>query len=140
MGATYEDLEEMCDTLGNKVAEANEKIRGGHGELTGGDLTYIGDLTRALKAVKTIMAMMESEDHSYDAYPGNRSGNGYYQPYYGNSYARGRGARRDSMGRYVRGYSRGEDDAVEQLRDVMESITDERTKKDLEKIISRMEK
>lgn len=142
MNVRYEDLEELCQTLGEKISEANDKIRTASGDLTGGDLEYIDKLTHALKSIKTTMAMMETEGYSHDGgYSGNYSGNhsGNYSRYYpGRSYASGR--RRDSMGRYSRGYSRGEnEEVVEQLRSAMESAPDDKTRQDIQKIISRME-
>lgn len=140
MGARYEDLEEMCQTLGDKISEANEKLRNGNGDLTGGDLSYIDTLSHALKSIKTIMAMEESGYSRDMGYSGDYTGS-YSRRYYdGNSYARGRNARRDSMGRYSRrGYSRGEDDVVDQLRDVMDSATDEKARQEIQKLINKME-
>lgn len=143
MGLRYEDLEEMCHTLGDKISEANEKLRSTRGDLTGGDLTYIDTLSHALKSIKTIMAMEEggySHNMGYSGYSENDGYNGDYSGRYypGSSYARNR--RRDSMGRYSRrGYSRAADDVVEQLRDVMDSSTDERAKQEIQKLISKME-
>ena len=135
MSVRYEDLEEMCQTLGEKISEANEKIRTASGDLTGGDLSYIDSLTHALKSIKTIMAMMDADGHSYDS--------GYsYGRMYPNNYTRGRGynARRDSRGRYSRGYSRGDnDDLVEQLRSLAEDAPDDRTRQDIHKLVSKLE-
>lgn len=58
------------------------------------------------------------------------------------SYARGRGrnARRDSMGRYSsEGYFRSADDMVEQLRDLMEEAPDDNTRREIEKLVRKME-
>lgn len=135
----YEDLEEMCQTLGEKISEANEKIRTASGDITGGDLSYIDSLTHALKSIKTIMAMMDSEGHSYDS---GYSYGGYSGRMYPTNYTRARGnnARRDSRGRYSRGYSRGDnDELVEQLRSLAEDAPDERTRQDIHKLVSRME-
>lgn len=149
MGLRYEDLEELCHTVGDKLTEANEKIRMSNGDLSGGDTEYIDKLTHTLKSIKTIMAMMDAEDGGYSrdggAYNGGYS-NGYSGRYYGGtSYARGRGsnARRDSMGRYSRnrGYSRdGEnEDIVEQLREIMQDTHDEKTRQEFQKFIQKVE-
>lgn len=145
MGIRYEDLEEMCETLSGKISEANDKIRQTSGDLTGGDLEYIDRLTHALKSIKTIMAM-EDGGNSYGSYGnsygnGSYSGNGGYSSRYypGNS---SRGRRRDSMGRYSRrGYSRGDDngEVIEQLQEAMEMAPDEKTRQDIQKIITKME-
>ena len=139
MGVRYEDLEEMCHTLGDKINEANEKLRSASGELTGGDLSYIDTLSHALKSLRTIMAMEES-GYSHDmGYSGDYPAHGgRYYP--GSSYARERNPRRDSMGRYSRrGYSRGGDDVVDQLRDVMDSATDEKARQEIQRLITRLE-
>lgn len=142
MGLKYEDLEELCETVGQKLTEANDKIRMSNGDLTGGDTEYIDRLTHTLKSIKTIMAMMDAEGYSGGyGMSGNygRGGNsGRYYPYY--SGARGRGAKRDSMGRYskVRGYS-GDDDMIEQLHELMEQAPDDRTRQEFQKFISKVE-
>lgn len=136
-----EDLHELCETLSREVGDANEKIRSAGGKMTSGDLEYIDRLTHALKSIKTTIAMMEAEDgesgrympNSYGMY-GNNSYNGGYN---GNSYRRGR----DSMGRYTsrRGYSY-DDGMIEELRSLMESAPDERTKSEFRQLIAKMEK
>ena len=145
MGLKYEDLEELCETLGHKITEANDKIRMSNGDITGGDLEYVDRLTHALKSIKTTMAMMDAEDGGYSRdgmmYGGNYTGGRYG----GSSYARGRGsyAKRDSMGRYSRnrGYSRdGEtEEIVEQLREIMHDTQDEKTRQEFQKFIQKVE-
>ena len=73
---------------------------------------------------------------------GNRGGRGgsYGNSYDDMSYARGRGRKRDSMGRYSsEGYSRDSEEMVEQLRDLMEDAPDEMTRKEFEKFIRKVE-
>ena len=69
--------------------------------------------------------------------------NGGYSGHYYNSYpmgySRARNARRDSMGRYSRGYSRG-DEMAEQVRDLMDKAPDDQTRRDFQRILDRMEK
>lgn len=62
---------------------------------------------------------------------------GYSQePYYrGNSYAR----KRDSMGRYSRGYSRMDDGMVEDLHELMNRAPDMETKREFKKFINKIE-
>ena len=139
MGLKYEDLEELCETLGHKVTEANDKIRMSNGDITGGDLEYVDKLTHALKSVKTTMAMMDAEDgYSRDGY--SRDYGTQYMPsnrkYMGYSNARGRYARRDAMGRY----SRGAEEMIEQVRDLMDKAPDEQTRHDLQRIMERIDK
>lgn len=98
MGELYDDLEEMCETVGREIKESNEKIRAAGGKLTAGDADYIEKLTHSVKSIKTTMAMMDAEGDSYAR--GSRAyGDGY------GSYAR---RRRESM-RYRRAYDDGMD-------------------------------
>ncbi len=88
---------------------------------------------------------------------GNRGGNmvgssnrgGSYDggSYDGMSYARGdgrgrgRNAKRDSMGRYSseRGYSRDGQEMADQLRDLMEDAPDESVRRDIERLLRKVE-
>lgn len=135
-----EMLHELCDTISRELDEANEKIRKAGGKLSAGDIDYIDKLTHSLKSVKTTLAMMEAEDD--DGYSGRMPYNmGYYSRTMdrGNSYARGRNARRDSMGRYSRNYSRDEG-MVEQLREIMEDAPSEHIRQKIQNVIMEMEK
>jgi len=80
---------------------------------------------------------------------GNGNGNGMgggLQPCDDGSYrGRGRGARRDSMGRYSSsGYSRADeiekshDRMVERLKQIMSNTPDERTRRSLDELASEM--
>lgn len=64
----------------------------------------------------------------------------------GGSYARGgrmggsyAGRRRDSMGRYSRGYSRAGEDIADQLRSIMADAHDERIKSEIERVANKVE-
>ena len=133
------DMHETCETLSRELGEANEKIKRAGGKLSSGDLEYLDRLTHAIKSVKTTIAMMEAED-------GGESG--YYMPMYGrsygdrgmrdgNSYAR----RRDSMGRFTsrRGGMSYDDGMVEELRDLMDRAPDEPTRREFQKLITKLE-
>ena len=128
-----EDLHELCETISREIGEANEKIRKSGGKLSGEDLTYLDKLTHTLKSLKTTIAMMEAEDGESGRYSMPHYGS--YN--YGGSYRRGR----DSMGRYTsrRGYSY-DDGMIEELRSLMESAPDERTKSEFRQFIAKMEK
>lgn len=145
------DLHELCETISKEIGEANEKIRNAGGKLTAGDVDYIDKLTHTLKSVKATIAMMEAEDGEYSnrAYPDGmggsyRGGRGtsYRGSYMGNgsSYARGRmNARRDSMGRYSgNGYSR-DDGMVEELRELMQDAPNETIKRDIQRLVDKIE-
>lgn len=146
------DLHETCETLSRELGEANEKIKRAGGKLSAGDLEYIDKLTHALKSVKTTIAMMEAEDDGES---------GYYMPMYGGrsyggrsyadgmsgegrSYARGRSSYargRDSMGRFTsrRGGMSYDDGMVEELRDLMDRAPDEPTRREFQKLITKLE-
>ena len=132
----HEELKKICDTLNKELEHANEKISRAGGSITGDDLSYIDRLTHALKSVKTTIAMVEADDDGES---------GRYMPHYGmygNSYGREESYRRgrDSMGRYTsrRGYSY-DNGMIEELRDLMKSAPDERTKNEFRNFISRIE-
>lgn len=131
-----EDLERLYDTVQKEVSKVNEKLANSGGNLTGSDVSYINELTHTMKSLKTTIAMMEAEDGESGRYsmPHYGYGNSYN---YGGSYRRGR----DSMGRYTsrRGYSY-DDGIIEELRSLMESAPDERTKSEFRQFIAKMEK
>lgn len=151
------ELYELCETIKEEIAEANEKIKKAGGKLSGSDVEYIDKLTHSLKSIKAVLSMMEDdeEDEYSSRYPMSYRGRSYRGGSYryddgmmdeGRSYARdgrGRGsnAQRDSMGRYssrMDGYSR-HGDAVEALREAMESAPDDRTRMEIQRLIEKME-
>lgn len=147
------DLHELCETISREIGESNEKIRSAGGKLNAGDVDYIDKLTHALKSIKATIAMMEDEDgYSSAMHPDVMGGsyarrgysrNGSYRDgnggSYRNSYARGRmNARRDSMGRYSGNYSR-DDGMVEELRSLMEDAPNEAIKRDIQRLVDKLE-
>lgn len=99
------DLHELCETISQEIGEANEKIRNAGGKVSAGDVDYIDKLTHSLKSIKAVIAMTEDDGGSYDdgmggSYRYSRDGGYRRGGSYRGSYARGRNARRDSMGRY----------------------------------------
>ena len=136
------DLHDMCDTLSRELSSANDKIRQNGGTLSGADLDYVDKLTHAIKSIKTTIAMIEAEDgysnRMYPMYHGSyRDGNSYN---YGNSYEYSRrGAKRDSMGRYSRGYSM-DDGMVSELKELMHDAPNEQVKQDFQRLIDKIER
>lgn len=140
------ELHELCETISREIAEANEKIRTAGGKLSAGDVDYIDKLTHTLKSIKGAMAMMEDEDgysNRGGPYPDGMGGGSYrgYSRnmggvYRGGSYARGRGsnARRDSLGRYSR-----DDGMAEELRELMEEAPNESIKRDIQRLVDKLE-
>lgn len=145
------DLHELCETISREIGEANEKIRKAGGKLTAGDVDYIDKLTHAMKSIKATIGMMEDEEggeysgRAYSdgmggSYRGGRGGS-YRGPYMGGgtSFARGRmNARRDSMGRYSGNYSR-DGGMAEELRELMEDAPNETIKRDLQRVLDKIE-
>ena len=115
---------ELRDMLMEELEKCTDK-----GELSAGSLDIVDKLTHSIKSIDTILAM-EDAGYSNDDYS-----------YRGYSYARGRrNARRDSMGRYSRrGYSRDNRELIDQLHDLEMSITDENTKRMIQKFIMQAE-
>ena len=123
----------ICDEL-NELERKAEK----NGSLTMSETQYMDTLAHAKKNLLTGEAMMQAEDGESGRYMPNDYGmygnNGYNN---GGSYRRSR----DSMGRYTsrRGYSY-DDGMIEELRSLMESAPDERTKSEFRQFISKIEK
>ena len=126
-------IEYACDEL-----EELEK-KAAKGSMSMAELEY-ADKLASLKKNLLKGDMLYDEEMSYEN-GGNRGGS--------YAYARGRGqnARRDSMGRYSReggynrerGYSRAAEDMVERLRDLMEDAPNESARKDIERLVHKME-
>lgn len=83
----------------------------------------------------------DSYEGSYEgSYDGSYDYNGsYMRGRRGRSYARGRTARRDSMGRYSGDYSRAKEDMAAELRGLMEDAPDAQTRQEIEKIVKRLD-
>ena len=124
-------IEFVCDELKELERKAEK-----NGSLSMSEIQYMDTLAHAKKNLLTSEAMMEAEDGESGRYsmPHYGYGNSYN---YGGSYRRGR----DSMGRYTsrRGYSY-DDGMIEELRSLMESAPDERTKSEFRQFIAKMEK
>ena len=127
---------DLKDLLCKELEEYGKK-----GDLSAGTLDIVDKLAHTIKNLDKIIEVYEEEDYSNGSY--NDGGVSYRGGMYndGRSYARGRGrnARRDSMGRYSReGYSRNAD-IVEQLRDLMNEAPDDRSRQEIQKLVSKME-
>ncbi len=143
MNALYELKEKLMDHL----EEYSKK------DLTGSNLEIVDKLSHTIKNLcKIIEDMEEAEGESYamdgmgggsyrSSYARNGRGGSYRGGNYsrrGMSYADGRGrgsnAQRDSMGRYA-----SADEYMDDLRDLMESAPDQKTRMEFEKFIRKME-
>ena len=120
MHALYDLREMLCKELDEY---------GKKGELSAGALDIVDKLTHTIKNLDKIIEVNEDGEYSN------------YGPRGGTSYARGRGryAKRDSMGRYSSdGYSRT-GDMTERLRDLMNDAPDDRTRQEIQRLVTRME-
>lgn len=127
------ELYELKEKLVDELKEYGSK------EMSAGSLDVIDKLAHATKNLCKIIEAYEDEGYSER----DEGGTSYYR----GSYAR----RRDSRGRYAsrrggnssyRGegnYYRAADDITERLHDMMAEAPDERTKTEIQKLISKME-
>lgn len=138
-------MNELIEYCCNELDELKRKIKKG-GKLSMAETEYMDTLAHAKKN------LMKGEEMSEEGYSGMM-----YPRYYGDdrmdgrsyaddrsygdgrSYARGRNARRDSMGRYSRGYSMANEDMMDELHELMEKAPDEMTKKEFRKFIDKIE-
>lgn len=146
------ELIELKEKLCKELEEYGTK------ELSAGTLDVVDKLSHAIKNLDKIIESYEDEGYSGDmmgnrmmggtAYARRGRGGSYrgsyaYNDGMGGSYARGRtgNVRRDSMGRYSseRGYSRDAADLADQLRDLMEDAPDETIRKDMERLLRKVE-
>lgn len=122
MHAIYNLKEMLCDEL---------EEYGKKGELTTGSLDTVDKLAHAIKNIDKIIEKYEDDEYSGNTsmYHDDMSMRG------GRSYAR----KRDSMGRYSsRGYSR-DGDMIAELHELMKDAPDDRTRKEIQKLITKME-
>ena len=135
----------VCDELEDIEQKASK------GELSISDVQYADTLAHLKKNLLKSEEMMEEFDEGYSSemrpVDGTMRGGSYRGGSYrydgSMSYARGRGSRakRDSMGRYSseRGYSRDGMEMADQLRDLMEDAPDESVRRDIERLLRKVE-
>ena len=138
-------LKELCElkeTVADKIADANKKIRQAGGKMDANDVEIIDKLSHSMKSLVTTCAMLEAEENGYS---------GDYVPtvHYpvGARYSRedsgNRGSYSRNEGRYSRenrnhGYSRTSD-MSEQLRQMMDEAPDDVTRMEIKKLMDRMD-
>lgn len=156
-------MHKMFEFLCDELKSLEKKLESGQ-PLSMAELEYADKLTEIKKNLLKIEMLEEDSEYSYamggnagrggNRGGGNRGNGGrsneggsYYSMNdgaigsYRGSYARGRGnnARRDSMGRYSsEGYSRAEDDFMEDLRELMDNAPDDQKRQKLQRLISEM--
>lgn len=115
-------IDYVCDELKDLEKKADS------GSLSMAEVQYADTLAHLKKNLMKAEEMELENEYSQRGYTTRTM-----PTYYGNSYAGRRNARRDSMGRYSR------DGMAHQLRDMMEDAPDEQTRRDMERLASRME-
>lgn len=149
-------MEYICNELEELERKADKE-----GKLSAAEIEYIDKLTHIKKNLLRAEEMWEDSEYSMDggSYARERGGrsnrgssrrggrsNAYEggsnrsNAYEGGSYesmARGRNARRDSMGRYSRNDE--SEMMVQELRELMEEAPDDRTRQEFQRFIAKME-
>lgn len=137
MHAIYDLKDMLCEEL----EEYGQKEK-----LDVGGLEIVDKLAHTIKNLDKIIETYEDNEYSSENYYDESMRRESYargrqndQGRRGSSYARGRGrgAKRDSMGRYSR--AEGNEMMVNELRELMEDAPDERTKMEFKKFIQKME-
>lgn len=144
------ELHDLTETVGNKIAEANKKIRKANGIMDMSDIEIVDKLAHSVKCLVTSTAMLEAgEDGGYSGhgpvyYPGEAYGySGREMRDDGYSGNRGGYSRNDSRysreNRYSRNSYSRTGDMTDQLRQMMDDAPDEMTRMEIKKLMDRME-
>ena len=126
-------FDKLCDILDDM--ERKEK-------LSASDIQLIDWATHAKKSMLAVDEMMGGEQSNRSAYEGRSNRSSYRGSY---DYARGRGRRRDSMGRYSSEYSRnysrdgGKEEYMSQLYEMADNAPDDKSRQNIERMIREME-
>ena len=122
----------LCDELEELERKADK------GKLSMAEIQY-GDTLAHFKKNLLKAEEMSDEGYSNNGYYGD--GRGYSRRYEdGRSYNDGSYARRrDSRGRYSRGYSMATDEMTAELRDLMKEAPDDRTRMEFQRFIEKIE-
>jgi hypothetical protein len=130
-------MHKLIDFICEEIDELERKIDKG-GKLSMSEIQYLDTLAHTKKN------LLKAEEMSEDGYSGMmypRNDGRSYRYDDGRSYNDGRSyaRKRDSMGRYSRGYSMASEDMVDELHTLMQNAPDEQTKREFQKFISKIE-
>lgn len=130
-------MHKLVDYICEELKTFEKKVGNGQ-QLSTTEVQYVDTLAHAKKNLLKGEEMMGGYSSRYDDYSNryDMDADSHY------SNARGRmNARRDSMGRYSRsGYAMSNDTMVEELRNLMHDAPDERTRKEFQSFIDRIER
>ena len=133
-------MDKLMDFVCDELKEIERKA--GNGKLSMAEVEYADKLAHLKKNLLKADEMTGEGEFSYGydggsfrMFPVNNGMNSMNM----GSYAGRRNARRDSMGRYSRnGYSR-DSEMVSELREMMETAPDERTRQEFQRFITKIE-
>ena len=128
-----QELYELKEVLLGELEEYGSK------EMTAGSLDVVDKLTHTIKNLDKIIEKCEDDEYSNEG-RGSYARGGSRRSYGRRSYADGMSSarRRDSRGRYSRDYS-GDEALIFELQELMQDAPDERTKKEFQKFIKKIE-
>lgn len=134
-------MHKLVDFICSEIDDLERKV-GNEGKLSMTEIEYADKLAHLKKN------LLKGEEMMDDGYSntGDYSNRGYNYRYDDGMtrYSRARGrmnARRDSMGRYSRGrYSMADDEMMSELRELMQDAPDERTRKEFQTFIDKLER
>ena len=143
------EVYDLKETVGNKIAQANKKIKANGGDIMNDDVDMVDKLSHSIKSLVTTCAMLEAEedDGGYSGrYMPAWNPGVHYSREHGNSYDNRDGYSGNrggySRNRYSRenrnGYSRA-GDMHEQLREMMEDAPDDMTRMEIKKLMDKMD-
>ena len=134
------DLKEMKETIAREIAEANDRIRKGGGDLNAGDIEIIDKLTHTMKSLATTVAMLETEEDGYSGSWGPAYGDrGYTGRERRTGYSGNYGGYSRNDGRYYRGRYSRDDGMMEHLRAMMDEAPDENTRMEIKKLMDKLD-
>ena len=132
-------IEYICDEL-DELERKAEKDK----SLSMAEMQYVDLLAHAKKNLLKAEEMSDGEGYSnmyrYPMYGDGDMRSGNYT--YARGGRRGGNTRRDAMGRYSRdgGYSMGTEEMVKELHELMADAPDDRTRKEFERFIEKIER
>ena len=115
----------LCDYIKDELKELDRKVASG-GKLTAQELEYGDKLAHFKKSILTVDAMENPEEYWDDGYSRSYS-------------ARGRNARRDSMGRYARSSRYMDDDMVSELHELRDKAPNEQVRRKYNEFINEIQ-
>lgn len=132
-------MHKIKEMLMKEIYEYEDKAKKSSGKLSAGDLETIHKLTDTVKNIDKIEMLEDEEMYSgnVDFMTDGRVYGTSYRDRNRVSYARGRSAKRDSMGRYSRDGAK--ESLIEKLEEAIDEATDEHDKEKIRKVIMQIE-